>query len=70
MEKVECEIEEEDLENDNGVIQPGVRATCSNCGHVTESFGTGDASRRRCLVLMREECPENEHNFYVDSEEE
>lgn len=46
--------------------RPGVRAECLRCSHVTESAGTGEASRRRCLALMREECPGDEENFYVD----
>lgn len=66
--KVRCSFEECDLENDDGREQPGVRATCCRCGHETESFGTGDASYRRCLVLMREECPNGESNFYVDED--
>ena len=63
--KVEVEIEETELENDSGRMIDGVCATCTRCGHTTESFGTGSGSRRRCLALMREECPENESNFYV-----
>lgn len=63
--RVECEVEEITLENAEGYDLPGVRCTCSRCGHETESFGTSDASIRRCLALMREECPEGESNFYV-----
>jgi hypothetical protein len=63
--KVLCEIEETELENEDGREVPGMSATCARCGHETESFGTGDNSRKRCLVLMREECPKGEHNFYV-----
>lgn len=66
--RVECEIEEVDLENENGRVVEGVRATCNRCLHETESFGTSEASRKRCLALMREECPKSEENFYVDSE--
>lgn len=66
MARVVCSIEETTLENDNGREVEGVVATCSKCDHCTESFGTSDASRRRCLVLMREECPEGEENFYVE----
>lgn len=47
-------------------MQPGVCATCSECDHETESFGTSDRSIKRCLVLMREECPLGEENFYVE----
>ena len=66
---IKCSIEECELEGDYGVI-PGITATCSRCDHETESFGTSEASRRRCLVLMREECPRGERNWYVDEEDE
>jgi hypothetical protein len=45
-----------------------VIVTCSQCGHQTESYGTGDSSIKRCLALMREECPEGEENYYVAEE--
>jgi hypothetical protein len=64
--RVEAEVEEVELEDENGRVQDGVCATCSRCGHATESFGTSEASVKRCLVLLREECPEGESNFYVD----
>jgi hypothetical protein len=51
---VPCSFEEVELENDEGYPVDGVMATCTRCGHVTESFGTTDASYRRCLALMRE----------------
>ncbi len=44
----------------------GIVARCTKCDHVTESWGTTERSVRRCLALMREECPEGETNFYVD----
>ena len=65
--KVRCDIEETDLEGDYGTVS-GIHAVCGRCGHETESFGTSDASIKRCLVLMREECPEGESNFYVAEE--
>jgi hypothetical protein len=48
--------------------KPGIRAECSYCDHMTESLGVGEASRKRCLAIMREECPEDEgdSNFYID----
>lgn len=66
--QVKCEIEEVDLENEHGTVVEGLRATCDRCLHETESFGTGPASQKRCLALMREECPKGERNFYVDGE--
>jgi len=68
MKRVECEVEEVDIDDGDRLVA-GVRATCGVCGHVTESFGVNGPSRRRCLALLREECPGNENNFYVDSEE-
>lgn len=64
--RVECEVNEVELENEQGRPVPGVEAICGECEHRTESFGTGEASIKRCLVLLREECPEGEKNFYVD----
>lgn len=69
MSRVKVEFEESEWENDSGVLVEGVIATCSRCDHQTESFGTSDKSRKRCLALMREECPQNEDNFYVDPDE-
>jgi hypothetical protein len=63
--EVPATIEEVQLEGDYGMVD-GVEATCTRCGHTTESFGTSDASIRRCLVLLREECPKEERNFYVE----
>ena len=64
--KVECEIQHVELENDEDHDVEGVIVTCSRCDHCEESFGTSDASVRRCLVLLRENCPRDEKNFYVD----
>jgi len=47
---------------------PSVMATCTKCGHTTESYGQESVSIRRCLVLLREECPRNEGNYYVSGE--
>lgn len=74
--KVHCEIEEIELEGDytdhldNPVLIASVCARCSRCGHETESYGTSAASVRRCLVLMREECPEDEGNWYLAGEDD
>jgi hypothetical protein len=61
--KVAAEIRQIELEGEFGPID-SVEAECARCGHCTESFGTHGASVRRCLVLLREECPREESNFY------
>ncbi len=64
--EVGCTVEEITLMGDHLKEVPAVAVTCGRCGHETESFGTGQPSVRRCLVLMREECPRKEGNFYVE----
>lgn len=66
MATVKCSIEQSTMENDEGNEVDSTRATCSKCGHVTESFGTSDPSIDRCLATMRDECPLNEKNFYEE----
>lgn len=66
--RVECHITEDYLEGDYGEME-GTIATCTQCSNETESYGTSEASVRRCLVQMRETCPEGGSNFYVISKE-
>lgn len=67
--RVKVEIEEvDDIENEDGDLRSGVRAACSKCDHTTESFGQGPRSRMRCIMLMKEECPKGQDNFYVDAD--
>ena len=68
--KVDCYFEEVEVEGNFSQNVDGVCATCDKCGHQVESYGTGDASRRRCLAVMHEECPEDENNYYVDAGDE
>jgi len=61
---VACSISHEEIETEDGRLVEGVVATCGKCGHETQSFGTGEASVRRCFVLLRQECPNKEANYY------
>jgi hypothetical protein len=70
MAKVNCEVEYVDLESGRGDTIEGVSVTCSKCGHCEESFGTTERSVRRSLVMLRENCPNLEENYYVSDEEE
>ncbi len=69
MAKIKCTIEEITLEGDYGNDISSVMATCSKCGHTTESYGTSESSINRCLALMNEECPEGENNFYIEDDQ-
>lgn len=68
--RIAREVWYDEEENDDGHSIACTRAKCSRCGHETLSFGDGEASKLRCLVLLREECPEEEQNFYVSDRDE
>jgi hypothetical protein len=61
---IECTVEDTELPGDY-VLIPSLRIACTRCGHVTESFGQHQRSLRRCLALLREECPKGEQNHYT-----
>lgn len=67
MAEIECEINHITIENDDGREIDGVEAVCGECDHSTQSYGTSSASVRRCLVLLREQCPLGQHNYYIAS---
>ena len=64
-ERVECDVQEDQVLNDNGRPMDGVIVTCTKCDHEEESCGTSARSVRRCLALMGENCPLGEENFYA-----
>ncbi|MBL8795501.1 MAG: hypothetical protein JNM56_16470 [Planctomycetia bacterium] len=66
--RVRCEISDIDLYGDSDEPIDSVCARCARCGHEVETYGRSDASVRRSLVTMREECPKDESNFYVADE--
>jgi hypothetical protein len=65
MSKVEVVFEEIELELEHRTVD-GTLATYSRGDHTAESVGTGGGSYRRCLALMREECPRGEEYDHVD----
>lgn len=68
--RVECECEEVTVENERGNEVRSVRVTCTRCDRSVTSFGTGHASKKRCLALLHEQCQEHtgEDNFYFIEE--
>ncbi len=64
MAKVYCDTEYIRVKGNFGMVD-SVRLECTECEHKVTSFGQSDKSVRRCLALMREECPSGEENFYV-----
>ena len=64
---VRVTVEEIELDGDKGGRGevPSVRVTCARCSHEVEVYGTSDDSVTRGCVMLREECPRGESNFYV-----
>ena len=67
--KVVCDVEETDLEGDDGRIIPGVVVRCTECDHEVQSYGTSQRSIRWCLAILAEECPIKGDNFYCTDED-
>lgn len=65
MSRIQCDVEYTSEENDYGTETDCVYVTCSRCDHEVHSWGDGDASVKRCLAVMREECPYDEDNYYT-----
>jgi len=63
---VKCVVDYTYAENESGNEQECVVVECGECGHTEQSWGHGDKSVRRCLVLMGKNCPEDaDDNFYA-----
>ena len=63
--RVETEIDETELEGDYGNMVNGLTVRCERCGHEVEVYVTHEASARRGAVMLAEECPNKERNYYV-----
>lgn len=62
--RVDVEIDQEEVENDDGRYIDGLRLTCSRCGHDVTVYGTSDRSAKRGAAMLAEECPNGERNYY------
>jgi hypothetical protein len=45
-------------------IPSSIVLTCMDCGHKVGVFGRGEASKKRGGIMLRQECPYGENNFY------
>lgn len=67
MSTVYCDITYGTTENDDGEEVDCTYANCQECDATIMSYGMSNRSVRRCLVVMREECPNGEENYYMAS---
>ena len=61
--RITVDIDQEEVEGDYGYVE-GLRLTCGRCGHDVTVFGTTDRSAQRGAIMLREECPKGENNYY------
>lgn len=73
MARVPCEVRILDTEAGTGSTSGGIEITCDRCDHCITIHVNGtsgeDATIRKGMVLMREECPKGERNFYYQEED-
>ena len=69
MDRVTFDVTEDTFENGDGREVDGLCVKCNRCDHTVEVFGTSDKSVRRGAVMLREQCPGKEENFYVPDRE-
>jgi len=67
--EVACQITKIRIRNANGFFTDGVQAVCSKCGQMSDSYGTGEKSIKRCLAVLHDTCLNNEDNFYIVEKE-
>lgn len=64
--RVRVTVEEVELDaGDSDHTIDGMKVCCGRCCHEVEVFGTEDSSIKRGCVMLREECPKKENNFYT-----
>jgi hypothetical protein len=61
--RVKVEIDHTDIDADYGSVD-GLCLVCKRCGYEVGVAGTSGDSARRGAVMLREECPRGENNFY------
>jgi hypothetical protein len=62
--RVRVTVSEIELGDDRGNPIDSIEVICSRCDHRVEVYGTGERSIKRGCVMLREECPQGEDNFY------
>lgn len=65
--RVLVEVTETELEGEHRTID-GIEVICSRCQHRVEVFGTGERSIKRGCVMLREQCPQEEENYYTNED--
>jgi len=59
-------FEETELLNDDCREVPALQATCRRCDHAVAVFGTSERSENYAFVLLHQQCPNHEHNYYAN----
>ncbi len=60
---VAVDICEDDVDGEHGLLD-GLTLTCERCGHEVQVYGRSDSSARYAAKIFRDECPNDESNYY------
>lgn len=66
--RVKVEVTEIELAGDHGTTINSIEVICSRCSHRVEVYGTSDRSVRRGCIMLRQECPQEEENYYANED--
>lgn len=61
--KIVAHADVTEIDGDYGTYE-GTIVTCSRCGHEVQVGGSHEGAWRRAAIMLREECPRSEQNFY------
>lgn len=61
---VDCEVRDTLLTGEDGDEVSGLCVKYGRCDKTVQVFGTSERSMRRAFVMLREECPKKESNYY------
>lgn len=64
MTRISCSLSHTTTYNEKGIAVDSVAVECSRCGKTATAYGESEASIKRCLVTLRQDCPRNENNYY------
>lgn len=65
--RIKVDVEEAEVETDNGGTCDGLKLECTECGRCVEVRGTSEKARNYGFVKLREACTEGDF-FYVEND--
>jgi len=67
--RIPCTVRYVTVEGDFAPKVDAVRVCCTRCNGSADALGQGEGSVRLAFLKLRDTCPRQEENFYVDAKE-